>query len=1054
MGKFTKYLNPILEKQKTNGNLLVFLTIYFRELSFSSTNSNYNVSLDRISKSLFKEFTKLIKSNNRHTSGLFLNEIVSRAIDLIEKSLIKDPDSFEIDEFIDRIKNHTEYIWALKKIENYFMNHLWKMLLTSLEIQILFKFDPVNFSFVFSEETDIRSSITQISDYLNKLWNEYLINGYYNLESATFSNEDSKNISKHEDYQELKSNINYKGSVKDITIPPLYQLSKNQFMSSSLLLDFFHDFLSKNSQNIKSFEIEEFIKELRKTQKYKNYNVNKLRLFLNDYYPIYLKNLELNDKSLRIFDLLDDVNIKLGFNFIETISEVDLNQFVATVYSLELSEFDLPEFEIERNYLLAMNALDYKIDDKSHREKTYTRNLKALNHIENFWDEYISEWEKIIDEERSIDYVRRYFHLETKNFDNNELNTIEDLKDLDYLRRRPHLIYLSLSFLKIHGNDFSVELEKFLFENLSDERKRMIVFRIGDNQTLEQVGLKFGLTRERVRQVSSKYIKFLSKKLKESSSYRLINRILSRFKTSFFVSYEEIIEHFGNLSPFILEILIRLENPFVLIKKLNGVTRHPESLEQVIEWLDAINYIESIELEENLLAISESLNEGFSINDIFSVFHSMFILRKDVYFNNKFLKKRSDKTIFVLARHFSEGIKVYNHEDINKFRNHYAAYFGHEKFLSLDTRSIGSNLTKYTKIVEKGTYAIIDEEIELDNEVIEFLKDTIMTSKLIYIERLYELTNHNFNIDEVRSRDHFARLIKKPLQNFYQNRFYYATEENFLDYQNYLTDYVKNTKRVVSNKELLEKFPGIDEKTIMNVTSIDSDIISMSNKNYISISNIPMVQKDEEIYLKILESKLSIQPFIHIRDMQRNIIFNEELTTIKDIKEDNLGLHKLLKYHLSENYQFHYPFIAHKDSFVGTTDEMADYYILNGDTIEIKKIVEFYKDLSKPLNTIEWLISKNDLYYQINSTHIQKKELININQNILNTLERLLRVYFTENLYLGIDDFKSWNLLPSINIEWNKYLLHSIIVDKMESAKIEYEIKQYNNLKYRLNWEG
>ena len=1054
MHDFLRYINPILKKEKANINMLVFLDVYFKNLAHKIKSSIYTSTIDELSERIFYQAIKEFKQDNKNLESVYIYSIVKDAKKLIDKMFVFPQSKLSPEEYMQRVQNHSEYKWATKKIGNYFINHIWPKFIINKEIQELLIFEPMTMSLFFSDKKDYRNLIHLIQEYLNDLWLEFLTKGSYELKNqvdSESSNEDNNSINETSLLKQKPKELETPRPT-EIQIPEFYNLTAHNQMKSDVILKLFHEYINEKDINFNFFEINDFINELRKTQKYKNYNAKKLNNFLKQYYPIYINETDSVDHQ-KYFKVIDNINQKLGFNFLEIISDLDIHRFTSIVYTLNGEAFDAPENKIDKIYLQAMNGINYENTEFHERAKLYIKNISNLNGFESNFKDFLIPLKAISKEEMNYEYFQKYLMYKFGNLNVNLLKNFDELYNIHFYTRNPQFISIVNEFIKDHQTEISDAIANLFYGDVLDRTKEVIQLRMVENKTLQETGEILGITRERVRQVAQKYLHKLKSIVQSNSNQVTIQRVLSRLKSDFFITKDELNETFGHYSSLIVEALKVFRKPYFEFKDSEIITNNPTLFKKTLEYLNSINYVEIEEMNEILASIKDNIQEEVSDNDLELLLKYLFKETKGFYFNNKILKNRSDKVIFIIGKYFPEGIKAFNDEEISKFSELYKLYFGHEEFLYQKTRTIGSFITRYTKIINKGTYALIDEEITLDQDVIKYLNEKIKDSKLMYIDKLFHLTQSNFMIDDIQSRDHFARVIKKSLKNFHHNRFYYATEKHLLDYQNYIPDYVKSKDRIVSNHEIMDAFPGIDDKTILNVLQQNKTIISITNRKYIALVKIAFSEKDYQIYLELIENRLRLKPFIHIREIQRMVLYDDKLSTSIDIREDYLGLHKMLEHHYKSNFQFNYPFIVKEGYFVGNVEEMMNYYILNHDVIEIKAISDYFKEYGGTANIIEIILNKSETYYQINANQIMKKNLIELSETAISTIERFLKAFFIENKLIGIDDFTMWSLLPEINVNWNKYLLHSIVYDKMRHVQIKYELKQYSNLKYRLDWE-
>ena len=87
----------------------------------------------------------------------------------------------------------------------------------------------------------------------------------------------------------------------------------------------------------------------------------------------------------------------------------------------------------------------------------------------------------------------------------------------------------------------------------------------------------------------------------------------------------------------------------------------------------------------------------------------------------------------------------------------------------------------------------------------------------------------------------------------------------------------------------------------------------------------------------------------------------------------------------------------------------------------------------------------SDQFIQVNVDTLVDKDTLNISDDFLKELKKELQFLIENFGHIKTQELKGYHLLPSIDLEWNKYLLVGLIKTFLsETFKIDYTDRFYN----------
>lgn len=992
------------------------------------------------------------KTLHSHTQD-YVYKKVQELIEKVSYTVIHDFSKINNKNVFIHMKSHAEYHSTIEKISQYIEKHvIWKY--ENYQDFIIYKYLSLNRELTIKTKDIFLESVDCMQFFLNNKWNDQAKNNESpkSAKSSLYKKDERMGIPIAEHFNKESNLTNIKSY-----IPTNYQLTKYKEMPTKELFEHYENFLFERNEVHPTSYLSQFYFYLKKNYKNQSYNRTRLVSFINDYYHKDYQYI-LNDINVEkspvnyFFNRLDKINENFGFNILETLINKDINYFLRIVSNIKNLHYD---YDInEKNDFVFLNGfrgIEYKNSHSNERYKMYKDNFIATKNIEKYTQELEQIYNDIYKKYKSENIIR-YFEITNQLLELNNLNNYIESKSFDSFKNAPYTIIKLIDALN-NLNSLTFDFNQALVNKKINLRGINILYDRLKGVTLDAIGFKHGLTRERIRQIEKK----VKRKINHNSFKHIVDKTNTRIKlfidNDFYISVtdlEMILENDFQLFVYLNEIH---NKNFYYNKKFNFVSFQSIYINKIIEFIKSFNpIISEEELNQKLESIT-SIHSFVKKESLRNIIDHYYKKSYDFIYSKEKFSSKPERVKLILKLYYLDGIKVYNDEEINNFKDYYFKIFERNDFSNQSTRTIGSYITHYTDIVDRGTYALTSKKTSINYDVVHRIESLISKLGLIYIETLFIWIKNEFPLKEIKSVEEFSRLIK-PHIHFPNNRFYYANTKEKLDYQYYLIDYLKSKNGVHHAREIEKRFQGINKKTILNIYNQSDEIISLRNSRYIHVANVGL-NNDELNRLKIIIDKVLEQlDYIHIFKIYEKAIFDDEISMNEEVLNDSLGLYNVVKFHFANHYNFSRPIIAKKETYIDTYNNMLNHYFFSKDIVKISDLRAFAESLHQPNSIHEILDMYFPQYYLINADEFMLRDSLGINKLVAESMERILKHFMQNNPYLGIDKFNLWDVLPKIGVDWTPQLIYSTARDYFKNVEFIFSNKSYRYMKYRIEWRS
>ena len=616
---------------------------------------------------------------------------------------------------------------------------------------------------------------------------------------------------------------------------------------------------------------------------------------------------------------------------------------------------------------------------------------------------------------------------------------------------------LSELLFKIHYIDNPNKILQNFFSNLDERDYSIIIDRYKNKHTLETIGKKLNLTRERVRQLAKriidKFILFLKQQLfKESIIFSFLGFDYSELKVLTVSDFSHFIER-DYL--FILEIFVEEDTFFYYEDRYN---------------LFFLDKFEKKNFEFEIKEINEQLPEVFVVEDVQELFQTHYF-RSGTLTIEGYLKTNSYKKFGTI---YSSGVLAI--EDIMKFlferdlpkqvkmtEENYKkiVIIAKEKYgfeLNNPLVSVTNSLLSSDNflLVDGSTYQLLDIE-EYDLNVLE--------NCMRYGEKILNKRNHVNSaeiFDEFRDDLEYENIKNKTqlyslLKHLYNNQFQfgkgntlniYNLDSNKLNEDDLLVEFLNTNGGIKSRNEIKNKFNWSDQKITLKISTTDK-VISWGRNNFRALGDWVTETYLEETN-KIIATFFDEQGFI-----TENQLFEEaqfSLTLYKLIDEEKVDspekFRSIFRPFINElkgisvfitpevsNYESIYDVILDKFHLGVSRDELYDY--LRNDLL--------YRE-----GTANQIIDKvitNNLMFEVELGYLYPTEKLDISEAVVEELLNYIEKEKKDKPFIILKNLIGYRAkLPKINVEWTPYLMKQLLLNNgyksIEAFNMDYRTDQ------------
>lgn len=579
-------------------------------------------------------------------------------------------------------------------------------------------------------------------------------------------------------------------------------------------------------------------------------------------------------------------------------------------------------------------------------------------------------------------------------------------------------------FVKACTYDFN-RLTTYFFEKIRENtRTYEIIKKRATGNTLEQVGIEFAVTRERVRQIEKKVSQSFINWVKHNS---IILKIVADEDGSCV------------LMPSVFDIYL-LENAevFRYLLKINEGEFHSIFYDKELDLFvigdeflieKAREYVEELPEQFNFTVFNELIERGFIEKNlpkelVCRVIEESYKKTGDIYHCSRltFGKIYAD----VLKKHYQRGIKVYNDTELNEFRKLVREDYGDIK-LPKNNRALASRISAIGILCGRGIYGPKKDKYlstELENRIHEFICES--ECPIFLTNTLYSMFEEELISEGVHNKYYLQGILKELFSDeFIFRRDYVSKDSNLTSLYSEIVRFIEKAMYPVTKQQIIEAFPGVTE-IVINISINDPDIINLFGV-YMHSNKIKLNADDRDYIKNLIENFFDKDDFIHCKDIFELIQRDNPTMLLNNGIYQAFGLYSVIEYLFRNEMEFSRPYIGKKGIKITRTFEQLHEMVLEREVIELADIMSVARENHFQVNSIlEFANSCNSTHLLINDSELAKLCYIGITEEIAKEIEKIIVEEISETKL--ITDLCCIPRFRILNVPWTKWLIYSVLL--------------------------
>lgn len=788
-------------------------------------------------------------------------------------------------------------------------------------------------------------------------------------------------------------------------------------------------------------------------------NVNALKHYLNTTFEIENDEIYmLSDYQKNIFrklcetkNLINQYKNYSETNLVKIIEEYGNNFDAALISSIILSQ---------RNNTTSENLyealyFDYICNENLYRELfcDFIKKVSPTSDILNLEDDYFSSL---------MIYPRTNYQKDI--FKLFKIYSFNDILSIPFEKMILLIIDEPYEYLEIINNfnakriNRSREKINEKINSLSQTAKEVFNYRIRNSYddkilTLQELGDMLGISRERVRQIEAK---FYNSVLEGRIDYDFINTTFSYLDSSRsnFI-HAEVFNYFLNDEPTCKYYKVYLE------KREHTRIRYNSSYDVLYD-STCINIEDIIEstLDDLPCIITKDKYNNYGNLEKACIDLNYRLTKKEVYLKNSL--SESDTYLALLDDLFPNGYRIASDEDFDLLMKKYTELY--ETDTPTTKRYIATKLdrSKDYCLCDRGTYIKYDRcpkiSPKLFKEIMSYIKNSKYT---VYYSEIFNKFRLDLAMDKVTNQFLLKGLIDHNLNHKYQTNRDSIKYGNQLSKWDAVVNFMRAQKGVFSLADINAEFPDIQYTVMQGIIAYESsnDLIILYDKKYIYAenTNIELLKYELKPIIEDMFNSLNTDFITSHKLYSKIILSNNNIFKKLSFPVDSFNTYSIVKYLYPNEYFYRKPIISKLDSGAMTTIKAIHDYLIQFDKFDNDVASKF---ITKMNLSFKWIYEYQELcnymsdeFVQIDKKVMVKKDAIDIDDYIIEKIDKTLEDLISKYGEINITDFSAYFIFPKIeDYRWNEYMVIGIINSYLND-KYEFYTKDSNYYIRRLNYE-
>lgn len=612
-------------------------------------------------------------------------------------------------------------------------------------------------------------------------------------------------------------------------------------------------------------------------------------------------------------------------------------------------------------------------------------------------------------------------------FKNNNIKYVEHLINLNVFDLEDDTKIFLSNFVKWIAVDQILSFNTEWIDLFKRSRDTFIIKKRAEGLTLDTIGKELNITRERVRQLESKFFYLFDKLI---IKHNIPYLILSQTESDYLITIDDINSFVVNHSDVLTYCL--KNNSYKDIKWAQEINRF---IVGECEWFDnLIKYINKNiadlvpkeSFNQNIEQLYDYCNHKIDRNLINTILNNHYTLQGEVYTKHKISKSQMYKEVL---KYYPDGICIYDKKTVDTFRKLVKDAFG-DIDLSDNDRAIQARIADIAVLCGRGKY-ILPEYIYIDEGLLHKIYLYIVNNKRSSIMFMEIYNKFKTSLKAAKIDNHY--FLQGILKYKYNNSFTFAkdyliknnkTETNIKDE---IEDFIRIQKSIVDKKTIKNQFSGITDSVILNATANNPHILQWGFGQYIHIEELHLSPQDRTRFKNYLDHYISSGAVSAARIFEE-VYPKENQFFAKNQIENHHAFFSLLQHFFGGEYEFSSPYIAPLGAKNLTFMGLVREYISDYDRLSLSELKEYVDQLRSGNIVFSALLEEiSDSFIRAGEDLLIRKDALPITPEVMEEIHQLLLTEMEGRGFIAAAKLDNFLFYPPVGISWNPYLLVSLI---------------------------
>lgn len=587
-----------------------------------------------------------------------------------------------------------------------------------------------------------------------------------------------------------------------------------------------------------------------------------------------------------------------------------------------------------------------------------------------------------------------------------------------------------IELLSIVKNLFSQDLLEIRYKDGAELKdKYWVVLEMrAEGETLENIGVLIGTTRERVRQVEQKFTKFFASNYL-NNDYDLLAVIHALRGGDDVLTKEEVAALIGEKNTNLLWLVLSKElldcKMYRYSKEYNAVLFINDDKNNEENLQIAFSELPEIVLCEKLDDIVEKLSSNYRVSK--ELISSRF---KKEYKQYGTVYSRTSLTVvfmcdYILKTKYPYGFKIGDEVESKRFQSYLIETFGDKKGV-MTRRALDSKVSEIGILCDRGRY-LHPDYFNVDATIITAINTFIEKNDktVVTYSEVFDALQSTLNGSQITNRFALQGALK-----YYGCK--YTLKKDFItkEKDKNLTDEFETFAKdrgEFSKKEFFAAFPSMTDANLAMLTSRCHNVFSIDNGYYMHSSMLNIIDSDYDKIHKYLNAACRDCP------VSSRYLYDEFSYRFGDFVSRNeitnhTKLFGILYYMFGDEFIFSRPYISKEDASSLTNKDVILRYLEGFDTITIEDAVALCQERGIRIMSSGYLIRQiSPNFIRVSETTLMRYDLTGVNDDVILEVADYVAKHVETDKYCSVATIKDFLWFPTISIDWTPYLVESVM---------------------------